>query len=551
MHGDIKSLNIVRFIEDNHLHLIDLDAAGSTLDEAQTEDGTIGYVGSKFSSASLPPELIYKLKDEEEEELYNEYWKEEKNNNTELWKKISPVKHKNGLFVIKTFKYESEDNTIPYEEDSLPYDLVGASKSVDAWSLGVLLYKLCTDKDLTATSRDNDFSSSSGFNYIYSWNDKVAERKLCDIEDPLARDLISKLLVKEPHKRADVKYLLNNHSFFKVQNNTIEGFNELKKNMEEIKETLSIIDKRTINMEEINLSIRGELSKGVEELKRRIVSVNSSEIPTFFVICPDLSPVEKMENDADEILKAIDKEDHEKVLNYTSTLLEKSKKLYENVTSATSNPSQVFKNILNKDDYNIYLLCELCYEKQESDVWPVSVSKTNSEIHKVVSKILPLAKSCLQVAKLINGVSGIGRLFGYPLPKLPEDVNLDYLEAETSVSEFQELENKLLLEDSEKEEENTKVEGYSQREFKRFLDKYDEKKDWAKLSCITLEEGTSIWCCENCCKILKENPKLKFNELKLLITEQDEHQESEKNNKNQEIEGKEEVNKSNKCCYIC
>ena len=42
------------------------------------------------------------------------------------------------------------------------------------------------------------------------------------------------------------------------------------------------------------MSIKGELSQGVKELKRRILSVSSSQIPTFFVICPQLSELEKM-----------------------------------------------------------------------------------------------------------------------------------------------------------------------------------------------------------------------------------------------------------------
>ena len=153
-----------------------------------------------------------------------------------------------------------------------------------------------------------------------------------------------------------------------------------------------------------------------------------------------------------------------------------------------------------------------------------------------------MAKSCLQVVKLINGVSKIGRLFGYPLPKLPvNDKSLDFLEDETSVSEFHVLENKL-LEETDNDEENTKVEGYSQREFKRFLNKYDEKEEWANLSCITLDEGTSIWCCEKCHKILKDNPKSTIKNLKSLIKDQDD--------KTNEIVESKKKSKKSICCII-
>ena len=87
--------------------------------------------------------------------------------------------------------------------------------------------------------------------------------------------------------------------FFKNQNNSnelIDNINEIKRTLEETNKSLARIEKRTINIQELNMSIKGELSQGVEELKRRILSVSSLQIPTFFVICPQLSELEKMKN---------------------------------------------------------------------------------------------------------------------------------------------------------------------------------------------------------------------------------------------------------------
>ena len=71
VHGDIKMLNVVRLALDNKLRLIDLDAAATI----SAFGGDVSYVGSKFSSAVLPPECFAKL-DADQQKQFEAYFED-------------------------------------------------------------------------------------------------------------------------------------------------------------------------------------------------------------------------------------------------------------------------------------------------------------------------------------------------------------------------------------------------------------------------------------------------------------------------------------------
>ena len=126
-HCDIKTLNVVR-VEDR-MCLIDMDASG-----------VIGkdFVGTKFSSGVLPPEMFYELKTTESIEQYKHHFREVE------WQKHEPMDN----IVVKAFVIDSND--------PLPYERVVASPAVDVWAFGALLFLLCTGEPLLSVNRDDD-----------------------------------------------------------------------------------------------------------------------------------------------------------------------------------------------------------------------------------------------------------------------------------------------------------------------------------------------------------------------------------------------------------
>lgn len=171
LHADIKTLNIVRV--GPQWKLIDLDAAGRIGTDA---------VGFKSSSAYLPPECIAVIKDSSS------------SNNDEICIK-SPLRFENNI------------------------DLLLAHPSFDVWSLGCVLYQMCTDdvRPLFQGGQDDnitDYKTDIGNNLwvLHEWSDSIKNNKLSRVVDNQARNLLSQMLTKDPTKRPTLDRILH-HPF--------------------------------------------------------------------------------------------------------------------------------------------------------------------------------------------------------------------------------------------------------------------------------------------------------------------------------------------------
>ena len=131
--------------------LIDLDASVS-FNQKQ-------YAGAKYSSAYIPPEMI----------LFDE--------NLE-----------------KKFKIRSVGDNVEIDH------LIVATPQFDMWSLGVVMYQLCTNEPLFL-SDGNDNMDEVGLKLLADFPDLWKQSKMNKIIDMKARNLISRLLSKDPMKR--------------------------------------------------------------------------------------------------------------------------------------------------------------------------------------------------------------------------------------------------------------------------------------------------------------------------------------------------------------
>ena len=109
IHGDIKPTNIV--LTDTKLRLIDFDASVSIAIHSDQ------YAGSKYSSAYIPPELLFRSEKER------------------------------GKILVRTYEKAADEVTPSYNHISLlEYSLLPAAPSFDMWSFGAVIYLLCTGK---------------------------------------------------------------------------------------------------------------------------------------------------------------------------------------------------------------------------------------------------------------------------------------------------------------------------------------------------------------------------------------------------------------------
>ena len=149
IHGDIKPLNIMRG-HDGRMILIDLDAS-VVFGEA---------CGIKESTAYFPPEM-----------------------------------------------FDGREIRRPGGSTAL-----AASASFDMWSLGVVLYELCTGSKLWKSDVQDNIDNVKDVDDLSQWTLEIKTERLQRITDPVARNLVSQLLSKDPALRPDVAHILS-HPF--------------------------------------------------------------------------------------------------------------------------------------------------------------------------------------------------------------------------------------------------------------------------------------------------------------------------------------------------
>ena len=168
LHADLKTLNIVRTA--GQWKLIDLDAACVIGKEP---------VGHKSSSAYVPPEAIY-------------------------------VDEKTDSACVRS--------AVAIANGNANYELLTAHPSFDVWSLGCILYQMCTAdvKPLMQGGQDDNLVGvRKGVDNLFAlaeWSPELKADKLADVPDKLARNMLSQMLHKDPLQRPSLSRVLA-HSF--------------------------------------------------------------------------------------------------------------------------------------------------------------------------------------------------------------------------------------------------------------------------------------------------------------------------------------------------
>lgn len=181
------------------IKLIDLDAS------ANISRGD--FAGSKYSSGYVPPELIY------ESEPLSVQSPSSRSRPTSIAPSIdqsTAALLSHCQYGVRTFSIDPFGN--PITTSSTHYDLVKAAVGIDMWTLGALLYFLCTGSPLFQLTVEDNIFKSDDLRLLYYWDDAFAYTLFEQVTDRYARNLISTLLNKDPSRRPDSSRVLT-HPF--------------------------------------------------------------------------------------------------------------------------------------------------------------------------------------------------------------------------------------------------------------------------------------------------------------------------------------------------
>jgi len=412
-------------------------------------------------------------------------------------------------YVVKTFQVK---DGIPIT-DGLPYEPVEASDAVDYWSLGALLFQLVTGEPLVPSNHDDDCVDADGMAKLASWEVGHRKRRLALLadKDPSGKslDLALKLLVRDPDERADfdINNAIKTHPFFNPQlmKDNSETLKRMEVKVDAIKADTSFIRK-------LSEEHRVELRRTRDVLLKGIFEVTEVNTPTCFVVLTEELPTLDAEQKSWIQEHVVVKEDGSGVEikgNTPAWYADVEARFKDGMgwaeKLATFEPEAAltsksflgaikagFKSLLPTTTLYFYLVDEVTGLPVEGDGYPIEITEPSEQ----VSKLLPVMQVGMHAMSAYQGVAGVARMFGYPLPMVPEawrkgaQSTVDLLKQKSSVAAFGAVHEKV----KDKDEANQTVRGASLRELKRFFEEHSEAENYAGLRRIgDPNDGTAVW----------------------------------------------------------
>eukprot|EP01035_Chromulina_nebulosa_P069311 gene69311-biopygen14977 len=199
IHGDVKSKNIMRI--GHRVKFIDFDASVRIGKD---------FVGAKYSSAFVPPEMIFfrertlrkgpgKAGDASPQQYQDKRVSE--------WKQYSGryfEDHDN--ICVKAYDIDPATGEI-MDKDKLPFELNIAHYSYDTWAFGVVLFELCAGISLFLANSEDNILYENMLD-LYAFTDKYKKKRMAEIVNIEARNLVAQMLTRNPLKRPQMSQVL-------------------------------------------------------------------------------------------------------------------------------------------------------------------------------------------------------------------------------------------------------------------------------------------------------------------------------------------------------
>ncbi|KAF0700357.1 Aste57867_9107 [Aphanomyces stellatus] len=484
VHGDMKMLNVLRVA--NRLQLIDMDAA--------TEVGQLA--GAKWSSGILPPEMFYFL-NRNELKAYERYWHGVE---TKLWEKVQPKYN----YVVKGYR-----SNLPFTTSTtLPFELEQATSAMDMWAFGCMLYHMYSGEELVQTDRNQDVTDNA-IQMAASWTNKKLQRLIRGkVKNPLACDLIERLLVVDAEDRLTVDQVLD-HPYFSVRQGSNGGASDMSQQLKEFQDRMTkhfdqvhqgvttlnanvaIVKQDTHELKQVVkkvLTLNEELVQRIESTKKALMhgiyEAASVHVPTSFVILP-YNIVAEREKDVSGA--------EEKTTTFFQQFADMISTFNQDMEPDTV-VSRALSILSPGDPLFLYLIDEVTgtpvVPDQLGDVYPIQIDTRSKAYVDFMSTNLPLIQSGFEILKACNQMASF-----LSLPSMDDDI-VDILDGMASAQSTSVALFNVVQASVEAGDERTAVErvrGAALRELEEFFTSKDPKRTFAGLERVHLSSGQAVW----------------------------------------------------------
>ncbi|KAF0691110.1 Aste57867_17608 [Aphanomyces stellatus] len=479
VHGDLKKLNVLRV--DSHMRLIDMDAATKVEQD----------IGAKFSSGSLPPELFYKLQSQNERDMYAHYWQEMEESNLELSSKVQP-RHD---WVVKSF------HSISSHSHALPYKPVKATPAIDMWSFGVMMYQFYSGVELVPTDRNQDVDEN-GIERAATWTkDDLTTRIQNKVSNPLARDLLMKLLTIDPADRISATAMLS-HEYFDVKFDSKNSPNlqAIEKKIDQLSVQVATgfenVIERLDQVVVLNTQTIEALAATKGDLMRGIFQATEVHVPTSFVLFP-FNILDKQDEDEDEAAVTLEQ---------SANFIQKGIAMGANFMKAVKSNKTIgtaIKVFSAGEPLYLYLIDEVHgapvvpsrLSKDDPPLYPIKIETKSDEYINFIATAMPYIQTGFKFIKGINTVATLAKSLG--VPSLDKEVmanigdNIEKAKKTSSVFDFQVLQTAVEAHDSAAPVHF--IRGAALRELERFFAEKDKERNFSGLGRTYSATGQALW----------------------------------------------------------
>ncbi|KAL9188156.1 hypothetical protein ACHAXT_006534 [Thalassiosira profunda] len=180
-------------------------------------------------------------------------------------------------YMIKTF--ENREDYPPRDAAALPYALVPPSPATDVWIFGIFLYELCSGGNLFHVGYRGELRGADAYSKLYNWTKDAAEKNVKEhIEDPLAQDLLCRILVPAEERLSSMDAVLK-HPFFSPDSAEAEHFLEKHEEMQLLRDN-------TVSIRKVSTRVSALLEDSMEKFCRLGFATEQIAIPTCLVVLP-------------------------------------------------------------------------------------------------------------------------------------------------------------------------------------------------------------------------------------------------------------------------